>query len=72
MKAVKTIKVLQVEVYIPPWAKFIAQNILGHWYCFEYAPVIDDVGGWDCLDGGSELLYVGVRNTDWEKSLRRV
>lgn len=72
MKSIKPIRVIQVEVFIPIWARFMTQNILGHWHIFEFAPILDDAGGWASPDGAQEPLYNGVPNDNWENSLKRI
>ena len=45
------------KINCPEWAKFLAQNVIGDWYCYEYAPVWnDEEGGYYAPDGKEKLV----------------
>lgn len=64
-----------VEVIVPIWARYAAQDSNGNWWAYSDEPVKTEYLGWD-LDGDSlDAMYVmrGGKNPDyWEESLLRI
>lgn len=52
--------VIVLSANAPKWARFIAQNSLGDWYAFEFAPSWGEECEWDAARGQCQLLYQGA------------
>ncbi len=64
-------KTIKRNIIIPDWAAWIAQNQIGDWYAYEFAPVINDCD-WIAYDGNEEILFTGPRYEKWKDTLQRI
>lgn len=65
-------KTITRKIVVPDWAKFIAQDIIGIWYAYEFSPGWDNEHGWTVPDGRSTALYEGPINKPPSKTLERI
>ncbi len=64
---------ITMQVAIPPWARFIAQDLRGDWWVFSKRPAPSHHNEWDLLDGRIARLVVGFnRNPHWLETLAEV
>jgi len=62
-----------INVSLPGWVKWRAQDADGMWYGYDYPPAIyEDTMVWDKLDSEEVFLCKGVPTKNWRKTLKRV
>lgn len=61
---------MNVEIEIPEWANWMAQDSDGEWNCFENKPKIYG-GVWSDREPGS-MLYLGKPSPDWREELYEI
>jgi len=67
-------KTIDIPVQVPDWAKWVAQDKNGDWWCYERMPRISDMGPfeWSFSGGDCELLGTFEPNPNWRETLREV
>lgn len=63
---------LTVEIEIPDWVRWIAQDAGGMWCCYSKKPKNDEVDyGWTLLGGDIDwkILYKGKKPKNWKDEL---
>jgi len=64
-------KTVTLEIALPEWANWIAQDDGGEWFAFEGMPRIVD-GVWDYDDKKRDIIAFCEPSDNWKDSLREV
>ena len=65
-------KTITLEVQVPSWAKWIAQDRNGSWQIFAGPPAAKE-RWWDADGHQSEILVRGYKvNPNWKRTLRKI
>ena len=66
-------KTVNIEVMVPMWAKWLAQDLNGNWYIYENKPKVEFESYWKMtgLDTSArfEVITEGVPNQHWKETL---
>ena len=67
-------KTINLEIQVPDWAEYVAQDDSGSWMAFSDEPELEELDGWWRLETGSEVsLTIGRgKPLNWQQSLRKV
>lgn len=58
--------------FAPAWANYIAQDLSGTWFWFEYKPDLEkQFGLWSSIGGRSCIAYKSDLLFDWQTSLSK-
>lgn len=56
----------------PAWANWLAQDLSGTWFWFEYKPDLEkQFGLWSSIGGRSCIAYKSELRFDWQTSLSK-
>jgi len=61
-----------VDMNIPEWAEFIAQDEDGQWWAYETEPNLSHISWYENEVGQIAKLEKTMANKKWKKSLRKV
>jgi len=63
---------LTVNVPIPDWAEWLAQQKNGHWIIYEHKPQRNDVLGFWEADGRIDYIASDEPNPNWQDTLYKI
>jgi len=62
-----------IDIQIPDWARWVAQNADGEWVAFRKKPEpIPIYNEWITIGAKFKYLADGIPSADWTKTLKRV
>lgn len=62
---------MNVEIKVPEWARWMAQDANGEWYFYGKKPICRG-NDWGQSGGRFEAAYSGEASDDWDDSLHKV
>ena len=71
-------KTINLEIQVPDWVEWVAQDYGGMWTGFSRKPHPQDISDWWECDEGKEVVIAPVSpldfmpNPNWKQSLRKV